>query len=143
MISEEAMRDIRACIQAAIDDDTDPERWYRADYERALVELESAQKQAVALAVEAVRPDPAMETHERDAKLVEDAISHHVTEGLKAIPPGTRPGPGDMWPTSTYALAQWHFLRAQLLAAAPVTVAAAALREEALAALDTNPKEAP
>jgi hypothetical protein len=82
-----------------------------------------------------------MTPEEADRKLVENAIAHHVAEGLKAVPPLTRPTAGDLWPTSTFALAQWHATRAQILKLAPVAEAAAMLREEAHAALDTNPKE--
>jgi hypothetical protein len=77
-----------------------------------------------------------------DRRLADEAIARHIGAGLANIGPMTRPTTGDLWPTSTYALAQWHLTRVQLLRAAPVAVAAAILREEAMTALDTNPKEA-
>jgi hypothetical protein len=123
VISEHAFDTLRAFAEETLRKEWGPSR-ERIDLKKALDELERVQARLRA-----------------DEKLVADAIAHHVTEGLKAIPPLTRPNPGELWPTSTYARAQWHGTRAQLLAAAPVTVAAAALREEALAALDTNPKE--
>src|SRR5687767_14552355 len=111
----------------------------RTDLIRARADLDRQFHRAQELAVSVAKPDPAVVRHAADVKLVEDAIAHHVTEGLRLAPVTSRPVEGDLFPAVRFSQAQWHATRAQLLLSAPVTVAAAALREEALAALDTNP----
>lgn len=128
MISEQAFETLKAFVAEVMRTEWGPCR------ER--VELMQA--------FEEVAVDRAAVTVERrrDEDLVAHAIAHHTRAGLLGMSPATRPTSADMWPTSRYAAAQWHLTRAQLLRAAPVEVAAAQLREEAHAALDTNPKEA-
>lgn len=78
---------------------------------------------------------------EADRHLVEEAIRRHAVEMLKLST--HRPQPRELFPAEPFAQAQWHLLRINALRAAPLDVAAAQLREEALQALDTNPKEKP
>jgi hypothetical protein len=122
VISEHAFETLRAFAEEALRTERGPVR-ERVHLRNAIDELEDARR------------------FRADRKLVEDAIAHHVRAGLLDMHPGTHPEAGDLWPTSTYASAQWHATRAHLLTLAPVTVAATVLREEALAALDTNPKD--
>lgn len=67
------------------------------------------------------------------ARLVRDAIEHHLAEALRLS--GQMPVAGDKWPTARHAQAEWHFFRAQLLRAVPLADAAAAVREQALEAV--------
>lgn len=73
-----------------------------------------------------------------DGRLVEDAIRRHAVEMLALSV--HKPHPGEIFPAMPYAMATWHLLRINALRAAPLDVAAAQLREEALKALDTNPR---
>lgn len=74
---------------------------------------------------------------ESDKYLVEQAIRRHAVEMLKLSV--HRPQPRELFPGEPFAQAQWHLLRIAALRAAPVDVAAAQLREEAMNAL--TPKE--
>lgn len=76
---------------------------------------------------------------EADKYLIEQAVRRHAVEMLKLSV--HRPQPGEIFPAHPFAQAQWHLLRIQALCAAPLDVAAAQLREEALNAL--TPKEKP
>jgi hypothetical protein len=140
VISKESFDVIMAFMDEAVATEWGPAR-ERTALIRARGDLDRWFHRMRQQAVTVAEPDPAAARYAADVRLVADAIAHHTAEGLKAIPPITRPSPGDLWPTSTYALAQWHATRAHILTLAPVTVAATALREETLAALDTNPKD--
>lgn len=72
-----------------------------------------------------------------DEALVEIAVRRHAVEMLKLSV--HRPSPGELFPAHPFAQAQWHLLRIYALRAAPLDIAAAQLREEALTAL--TPKE--
>lgn len=78
-----------------------------------------------------------------DEVLVENAIRRHALTMLQNMDYSKRPAPSDVFPTYQTAIAQWHLARIIALRAAPVDLAAAQLREEALAALDTTTKEKP
>jgi hypothetical protein len=143
MISERSFRTIMAFADEALRTEWGPSR-ERSELISARAELDRAYWQAQKLNTIMADPDGPTENVRRlraDRRLVDQAIAHHVTEGLKALGPETRPTTGDLWPTGTYAAAQWHLTRVQLLQNATVDVAAAHLREEAFTALDTNPKE--
>lgn len=72
-----------------------------------------------------------------DQALVDDAIERHAVEMLKLSV--HHPQRGEIFPADPFAQAQWHLLRVTALRAAPLDVAAAQLREEALRAL--TPRE--
>jgi hypothetical protein len=118
-----------------MDDDSTPEG-YRADFERALDELERAQVRGQERAV-AADPDPVHVQRAIDELLVETAVRRHAVEMLKLSV--HRPQARELLPAEPFAQAQWHLLRIYALRAAPLDVAAAQLREEALTAL--TPKE--
>lgn len=140
MISEHAFETLFAFIDEAVRSDWGPAR-ERVELIKVRAELDRAYREHGEHEVATADPDPVQVQHIVDAAAVDHAVRHHTREGLKHVGPATRPGAADLWPTATYALASWHLLRAQLLEVAPVEVAAAMLREEALAALDTNPKD--
>lgn len=140
MISEESFQTIMAFADEILRTNWGPAR-ERTALIRARGDLDRAYHRAQQLTIGVAKPDPAAARYAADVKLVEDVIAHHVRAGLLDMHPSTHPDAGDLWPTSSYASAQWHALRAQLLTLAPVTVAATFLREEAYAALDTNPKD--
>lgn len=77
----------------------------------------------------------------RDEQLVEDAIRRHAVDMLALTV--HRPQVREIFPNDMFAQAQWHMLRINALRCAPLDLAAKQLREEALAALDTNPKGKP
>lgn len=106
MISDEALRDIRVCVQAAI---------------------------------EAVAPDEDVRQLRADRRLVDDTVQHHAEAAMKLL--RSKPTAGQYLPDMPSVEAQWHVFRAQALQLLTVTAAARLLREEALAALDTNPKD--
>lgn len=143
MISKESFDTIMAFIDQAVATEQGPAR-ERVELIRARGDLDRAYqraRQAVAVLADPDGPTENVRRLRADRKVVEEAIARHVSEGLRLAPLTSRPIDGDLFPSMRFAQAQWHATRAQLLAAAPVTVAAATLREEALAALDTNPKD--
>ena len=74
-----------------------------------------------------------------DGRLVEDAIRRHAVEMLRYSL--HRPQAREIFPADPFAQAQWHLLCITALRAAPLDIAAAHLREQALTALDTTTKE--
>lgn len=70
--------------------------------------------------------------------LVDQAVERHAVEMLKLSV--HRPQPGEIFPAHPFAQAQWHLMRIEALRAAPVELAAAQLREEALTALKSKEK---
>ena len=125
-------------IEALLNPDTQHPH-SRAMYREALAEFQADQRHVNERAV-AADPDPELARRQLDADLVEDAIRRHAVEMLKLSV--HKPHPGEIFPAMPYAMATWHLLRINALRAAPLDVAAAQLREEALNALSTNPKEA-
>lgn len=139
MISEEAYETLRAFADLVFQRELGAVR-HRVDLRNAIGELrldrEQAQKLTAALA------DPAENVRQlrADRRLVDEAVRRHAVEMLKASV--HRPQAGELFPAEPFAQAQWHLLRITALNTAPLDLAAAQLREEAHAALDTNPKEA-
>ncbi len=68
-----------------------------------------------------------------DEVLVEKAVRRHAVEMLKHSL--HRPQAREIFPADPFAQAQWHLLRITALRAAPVDIAAAHLREEAITAV--------
>ena len=141
MISDQAADLIEAVLRnAAVSWKTGEARRIHAD---ALAEFQQDRAERKDAAATIDVPDPDAARHVADAALVDAAVRKHTRAGLVHCDADTRPTDGDLFPSVRFAQAQWHLTRAQLLEIAPVDVAAAQLREEAIRALDTNPKERP
>lgn len=74
-----------------------------------------------------------------DRRLVDEAIRRHAVDMLKLSV--HRPQPGELFPAMPFTQATWHLLRINALRAAPLDLAAAQLREEAMTALTPREKQ--
>lgn len=142
MISERSFQTIVAFADEALRTEWGPSR-ERAELMSARAELDREYWQAQKLSAVMADPDGPIENVRRlraDRQLVDEAVRRHAVEMLQYST--HRPQAREIFPADPFAQAQWHLLRITALQAAPLDVAAAQLREEALAALDTNPKGA-
>lgn len=142
MISERAFETLTAFADGILRTEWGPAR-DRTELIKARAELERAQCRARETTIEAAEPDPMDVQRVIDEALVEDAIRRHARIMLANMTTDHAPKPGDLFPSHHYTQSQWHMALIIALSAVPVDEAAAHLREEALQALDTNPKEGP
>lgn len=138
MISEESFQTIMAFADEAVRTEWGPAR-EREALIQACNELGRAYHRSRELAVAMVAPDENVRQLRAARRLVDDAVQHHAEAAMTLL--RGKPAAGQYLPDMPSVEAQWHLCRAQALQLLPVTDAARLLREEAHAALDTNPKD--